>query len=67
MSKKEGKILLLPGDGIGPEVSNASKILINGIEKYTSCKFEIDFHKRLHSRNINGLVVTHGVMSGLPD
>ncbi len=42
MSKKEGKILLLPGDGIGPEVSNALKILINGIEKYTSCKFEID-------------------------
>ncbi len=40
--EKKIKALLLPGDGIGPEVCSALKKTINCIEKYSSLIFDID-------------------------
>ena len=39
---KKRKILLLPGDGIGPEVIAEVKKIINWLNKYRSLDFEID-------------------------
>ena len=39
---KKRKILLLPGDGIGPEVIDEVKKIINWLNKYRSLDFEID-------------------------
>jgi len=39
---KKRKILLLPGDGIGPEVVAEVKKIINWLNKYRSLDFEID-------------------------
>ena len=39
---KKRKILLLPGDGIGPEVISEVKKIINWLNKNKSLDFEID-------------------------
>ncbi len=39
---KKRKILLLPGDGIGPEVIAEVKKIINWLNKNRSLDFEID-------------------------
>ena len=38
----KAKILLLPGDGIGTEVTKSLKSIINCLEKYSNINFEID-------------------------
>ena len=40
--KIKSNILLLPGDGIGPEISNALKHIINSLEKVTHLEFNLD-------------------------
>ncbi len=42
MAKKQKKILLLPGDGIGPEVVGETKKIINWFNKKKSLDFKID-------------------------
>ena len=42
MITKNGKILLLPGDGIGPEVNKALKEVINCINNFTNISLEVD-------------------------
>ena len=42
MKKNKEKILLLPGDGIGPEVNNALKSLINIIDSHTDSNFIVE-------------------------
>ena len=42
MAKKQRKILLLPGDGIGPEVVGETKKIINWFNKKRSLDFKID-------------------------
>ena len=42
MAKKQRKILLLPGDGIGPEVVGETKKIINWFNKKKSLDFKID-------------------------
>ena len=42
MAKKERKILLLPGDGVGPEVVGEAKKIINWFNKKKSLDFKID-------------------------
>ena len=42
MAKKKKKILLLPGDGIGPEVVGETKKIINWFNKKKSLDFKID-------------------------
>ena len=42
MAKKERKILLLPGDGVGPEVVGETKKIINWFNKKKSLDFKID-------------------------
>ena len=42
MAKKQKKILLLPGDGIGPEVVGETKKVINWFNKKKSLDFKID-------------------------
>ena len=42
MSKKQRKILLLPGDGVGPEVVGETKKIINWFNKKKSLDFKID-------------------------
>ena len=39
---KKRKFLLLPGDGIGPEVVGEVKKVIEWLNKYKSLDFEID-------------------------
>ena len=42
MAKKQRKILLLPGDGVGPEVVGETKKIINWFNKKKSLDFKID-------------------------
>ncbi len=42
MKNKKENILLLPGDGIGPEVNKALKAVINSIDKYLDERFNIE-------------------------
>ena len=42
MITKNGKILLLPGDGIGPEVNKALKEVINCINNFTNISLEVE-------------------------
>ena len=42
MAKKQRKILLLPGDGVGPEVVGETKKIINWFNKKRSLDFKID-------------------------
>ena len=42
MKNKKGNILLLPGDGIGPEVNEALKIVINSINQNLDENFNIE-------------------------
>ena len=42
MNNKNGKILILPGDGIGPEVNKTLLKLINCVNKYTIYNFDIE-------------------------
>ena len=42
MKNSEGKILLLPGDGIGPEVNKALKDVINSADANTAINIEVE-------------------------
>ena len=42
MSNKDGKILILPGDGIGPEINNALLRLINCVNENTFYNLDIE-------------------------
>ena len=42
MKNSEGKILLLPGDGIGPEVNKALKDVINYADSNTAINIEVE-------------------------
>ena len=42
MKNSEGKILLLPGDGIGPEVNKALKDVINSVDSNTAINIEVE-------------------------
>ena len=42
MKNSDGKILLLPGDGIGPEVNEALKDVIDSIDSNTAVNIEIE-------------------------
>ena len=42
MKKSEGKILLLPGDGIGPEVNKALKDVISSADSNTAINIEVE-------------------------
>ena len=42
MKNSEGKILLLPGDGIGPEVNKALKDVINSADTNTAINVEVE-------------------------
>ena len=44
MRDSKAKILLLPGDGIGPEVNEALKQVVNIIDSYTNVKTGIDYN-----------------------
>ncbi len=42
MSNKEGRVLILPGDGIGPEVNKVLQQLINCINNHTYYSFDVE-------------------------
>ena len=42
MRDSKAKILLLPGDGIGPEVNEALKQVVNIIDSYTNVNLDIN-------------------------
>ena len=77
MKNSEGKILLLPGDGIGPEVNKALKDVINSADANTAINIEVEedvvgggrkTEWKLHKKGIKDIdILLHWINACIPE